>query len=323
MCEVYDKWPELARKAFFQPTEKIDFKDINEIIFSGMGGSGSIGDGFSSIFSKTNLNVSTIKGFHLPESINPKTLVIPISVSGNTIETHTVLKQAKKRGCKIIAFSSGGKIEKFCNNNKIEYRQIPIVHSPRASFVSFFYSILNTLEPMIPLKQNIILKSINDLEQLSKNIASHKLDKKNKSLELAKWINNIPIIYYPNGFKAAAIRFKNSLQENAKLHAMSEDIIEMSHNGIVSWEKTSSIQPILLEGKDDYIKTKKLQKIVKEYFKKNHIQYNVISSPTGSILTKLVYLIYLLDYSSIYKAIIEKIDPSPVKSIEFLKKKIN
>lgn len=104
---------------------------------------------------------------------------------------------------------------------------------------------------------------------------------------------------------------------------MSEDIIEMSHNGIVSWEKTSSIQPILLEGKDDYIKTKKLQKIVKEYFKKNHIQYNVISSPTGSILTKLVYLIYLLDYSSIYKAIIEKIDPSPVKSIEFLKKKIN
>ena len=33
----------------------------------------------------------------------------------------------------------------------------------------------------------------------------------NKSLELAKWIKEIPIIYHPNGLEAAAYRFKNSL----------------------------------------------------------------------------------------------------------------
>ena len=48
-------------------------------------------------------------------------------------------------------------------------------------------------------------------------------------------MKGIPVIYYPVGLQAAAIRFKNSLQENAKSHAISEDVIEACHNGIVSW----------------------------------------------------------------------------------------
>ena len=40
----------------------------------------------------------------------------------------------------------------------------------------------------------------------------------NSSLNLAEWLSNIPLIYYPGGLQSAAIRFKNSLQENSKLH---------------------------------------------------------------------------------------------------------
>lgn len=36
----------------------------------------------------------------------------------------------------------------------------------------------------------------------------------------------MPIIYYPWGLQAAAIRFKSCLQENAKLHTFAEDVIE-------------------------------------------------------------------------------------------------
>jgi glucose/mannose-6-phosphate isomerase len=42
----------------------------------------------------------------------------------------------------------------------------------------------------------------------------------------------------------------------------------------------------------------------------------------GNILSKLITLIYLLDYATIYKAVIDNIDPSPVNSIEFIKKNI-
>jgi len=35
-----------------------------------------------------------------------------------------------------------------------------------------------------------------------------------------------------------------------------------------------------------------------------------------------MHLIYLLDYASIYKAVICKIDPTPAKSIDFIKSRL-
>ena len=52
--------------------------------------------------------------------------------------------------------------------------------------------------------------------------------------------------------QTAAIRFKNSLQENAKMHVITEDVVESSHNGVVSWEQQSNVIPIMIEGVDDY-----------------------------------------------------------------------
>ena len=92
------------------------------------------------------------------------------------------------------------------------------------------------------------------------------------TINLAEWSVGIPLIYYPHGLEACAIRFKNSLQENTKMHALAEDVLEASHNGIVSWERKSKVQPIILRGKDDYIKTKERWQIFKEYFKKSGIE---------------------------------------------------
>lgn len=323
ICDIYNQWPKIAKDAHNLKIEQIDVKNINHLVFAGMGGSGTIGDMFASILSKTEITVSVVKGFHLPSTINNRTLVITTSVSGNTLETITTLKKANKRESKIIAFSSGGKIERYCKNNKIEYRKLKQNHSPRGSFMNYFYSILNTLQPILPVKKNEITQSIKKIELLSENISTNNLTKNNQAINLAEWITLIPITYYPHGLKAAAVRFKNSLQENSKSHAITENIVEMCHNGIVAWEQDRKIQPMLIEGKNDYNKTKLLQKTIKEYFVNNNIDFRTISSPSGSIVTKLVYLIYLLDFVSIYKSIINKTDPTPVKSIEYLKSKFS
>jgi len=156
----------------------------------------------------------------------------------------------------------------------------------------------------------------------SKKISSLNLNETNPSLSLASWMNEIPLIYYPWGLQSAAIRFKNSLQENAKSHAMIEDIIETCHNGIVSWERPSNMKPILLEGVDDHFKTKERWEILKEYFIKNNIDYREIFSIEGNVLSKLMNLIYILDYSTIYRAILTEIDPTPVNSIDFIKNQL-
>jgi len=43
---------------------------------------------------------------------------------------------------------------------------------------------------------------------------------------------------------------------------------------------------------------------------------------SGNILSKIIVLSYLFDYVSIYKAIMNETDPTPVKSINFVKSKL-
>jgi len=316
---VYDKWAHIAKDAYDSEIEPVDFKDIDNVVFSGMGGSGTIGDLFSSILSKTNVHTTVVKGYELPNTVDENTLVVITSVSGNTAETLTTLESATKKNSKTIAFSSGGKMESFCSKNNVVFRKIPEIHSPRASFPSYVYSILKTLNSIIPLKKQEIIDSLKQLELTSKEISSEGLSDKNPSVNLSHSITGIPVIYYPWGLQAAAIRFKNSLQENAKTHAIIEDVIESSHNGIVSWERRSEMVAIMIEGADDHIKTKERWAILRHYFEENNIGYKEIFSIDGGILSKIMCLIYLLDYSTIYYAIQHGIDPSPVKSIDFIK----
>jgi len=322
MYKVYDRWPQIARESYESNLDPIDFKDVDHIVFSGMGGSGALGDFFSSILSKTDIHVNVVKGYHLPKTVDSNTLVVTTSISGNTVETLTVLDSARKTNCKLIGFSSGGKMEEYCTKNKVAYRKILMYHSPRASFPAFLYSILKTLNSVILVKKEDILESFEEMENSKKLISSSNLSEKNPSLNLAEWINGIPLIYYPWGLQAAAIRFKASLQENAKTHAIAEDVIEACHNGIVSWERKSVVKPILIEGQDDYIKTKERWSILKEYFEKNNIDYREILSVKRSILSKLIHLVYQLDFIAIYRAVLSGVDPSPIKSIDFVKSRL-
>jgi len=188
MYETYDLWPEIARNAYESKFEKVDIKNIDHVVFVGNGGSGSIGDAIGAILSKEDMHVTIVKGYLLPKTVDSNTLVIATSVSGNTMEVLSVLKSLKNTSTKIISFSSGGLMEKYCNNNNIRFQKISKIHSPRASFTSFLYSILNILEPILPIQHNDINESISVLEKTKKNIFSGNLDKENKALELSKFI---------------------------------------------------------------------------------------------------------------------------------------
>jgi len=322
MYQTYDKWPEIAKDSFADDFEKFDVKGIDHIVFSGMGGSGSIGDVISAILSKEDIHVSNVKGYHLPKTVDSNSLVVATSISGNTKETLTVLEKAKKTDAKIVAFSSGGIMQKFCENNNIFFKKISMVHSQRSSFTKFLYSILKILQDILQMKENDVKESISLLDKTRNNIFSDNLKDDNTSLRLANWIKEIPLIYYPWGLQPAAIRFKNSLQENSKTHVITEDIIEACHNGIVAWERNSKVQPILIRGRDDYIKTIERWNILKEFFGENGIEYFEVNSNDGNILSKIVNLIYLLDYSSLYHAVLNKVDPSTIRSIDYIKKRL-
>ena len=323
MYEIYNEWPQIAKESSNENFQKIDFKSIDHIVFAGMGGSGSIGDVIGAILSKKDIHVTNVKGYLLPKTVDENTLVIATSVSGNSIEVLEILKNVKKMSTKVVGFSSGGKMENLCLKNNIYYQKIPMIHSPRASFPKFLFSILNILEEVIPINQNEINESILGFEETRKNISTDNLNENNKSLDLAKFVTDLPYIYYPAGLKSAAIRFKNSLQENTKTHALTEDVIESCHNGIVGWSMKSESNPIFIQGYNDHIKTIERWSILKQFFEDKKIQYKIVKSNEGGILSKIVNLIYLLDYTTIYSSVLRNIDPTPVEPIDYIKNKLD
>ena len=323
MYKIYDEWPKIARESFESEEESLNFENIDHIVFAGMGGSGALGDVFAAILSKINIHVTVVKGYILPKTVDSKTLVITTSVSGNTIETLTILESTMNLSCKTISFSSGGKMEDFCKKNKLKYKKISFFHSPRASFVSFLFSMLKILKNITKIKNQDIVECIECLENAQKKISTKNLIKNNPAVELAEWLTEVPVIYYPHGLESSAIRFKNSLQENAKMHVITENVVEACHNGIVAWEKKSKLKPIFIKGEKDYSKTIERWEILKEYFKSKSVDYYEINAEGNNIIAKIVYLIYFLDYVSLYKAILFKMDPTPVKAIDFIKDKIN
>jgi len=107
MYSIYDDWPKIAKIAYQNDLQSLNFGKMGHVVVMGMGGSGALGDFFAAILSKTNLHVTVVKGYLLPKTVDSKTLVIVTSVSGNTAESLTVLKTCKKNGYKTIAFFSG------------------------------------------------------------------------------------------------------------------------------------------------------------------------------------------------------------------------
>ena len=181
---------------------------------------------------------------------------------------------------------------------------------------------MKILKQILPIDESEITESLEKLEDYRKKISSLNLTHSNPSLQLAEWISGTPIIYFPDGLQAAAIRFKNSLQENAKDYVITEDVIEACHNSIVSWTTTNNMDPIFIQGVDDQVKTKERWSILEDFFNDKKIEYNKVITTSGAILSKLVCLIYQLDYASLYRAILKNIDPGHIEPIDYVKNRL-
>ena len=333
MHAVYDKWPCIAADAYNCEHDSnihnniSSAGDIDHIVFAGMGGSGAIGDLFAAILSKTPIHVTITKGYEMPKTVNKDTLVIATSVSGNTKETLSALDAASKTDAHIVGVSSGGVIERLCRSRGHTHVPIKMTHSPRASFAGVVFSMLRALVDVLPLRPSDVSEAIRRLQELGRTITSDNINRDcNVSQRLAEQMAPVPLIYHPFGLRAAAVRFKNDLQENAKTHAMVEDVLEACHNGIVAWENRSenlqAVGPVMITGSDDHPKTKERWQILAEYFESRGISVEEVKSGDGGILAKLMGLSYVTGYASIYRAVIMGIDPTPISAIDFVKKRL-
>lgn len=291
---------------------------FKNIVICGLGGSGIGATLVKKLLEPiAKIPIEVVKSYKLPAFATKESLVLISSYSGNTEETLSAMKEAMKRGCKIVAISSGGEIADICKAQNIDLITIPAGHPPRAclgySLTQLFY-VLNAF--------SIIDNSFeNELESTIKLLNSEKENIKTEAKDLAdKLIGKTPIIYSSDSFEAVSIRFRQQINENSKMLCWHHVIPEMNHNELVGWRIENDNQAVvILRNESDLPRIQERMELNKQIIAKCTKNIYEIWSKGNSDLEKSLYLIHVGDWVSLYLSYLREVDTTEVKVIDFLK----
>jgi glucose/mannose-6-phosphate isomerase len=270
---------------------------------------------------EASVPISVCKGYFIPKFVNENSLIIISSYSGNTEETLACLNQALKRKAKIVCITSGGKVAEIAKRKKLDLILVPGGMPPRSClgysltqlfFILHFHKIIsgkfktqlkNSIQLLFTEKENIISEAKSIAQKIS---------------------GRTPIIYSTTLWEGIAIRFRQQLNENAKILCGHHVIPEMNHNELVGWPSGSEkISVIIFRDNDEFEQNNRRIEINKEIISKYTPHITEIYSKGKSKIEKAIYFIHLGDWASVFLAEIKNVDAIEVNVINFLKTELS
>ncbi len=346
--------PQQCRQAWEKASKfalPTDFKDINKIVICGMGGSAIGGDLLRSLTSELNKPLVFVhRGYDLPAFVDSKTLVIASSYSGNTEETLSAFKQALNTNCKKLAVTTGGKLRNLAQEKRVPIFTIDYLSPPRAALGYSFIPLLALLcklgfledksaDPTLSLRarrSNLTARALPTLiegmaqllegllDQLAENIPTSL----NPAKQLArKLFGKLVVIYGAGILSPVAQRWKGQFNENSKAWAFYEPFSELNHNAVVGYEfpeeMKDKIYIVMLRCPSLHSRILARYQITSEILEKAGVEHEIIDSQGKNDLTRIMSLVFLGDWISYYLAMLNQTDPTPVKMIDYLKKRLS
>jgi glucose/mannose-6-phosphate isomerase len=145
-----------------------------------------------------------------------------------------------------------------------------------------------------------------------------------------KLYGKFPIIYGVGDHSdAIALRWKQQLNENSKVLAHYQLFPELNHNEIVGWELQERLKfnqnyhLIFLRDRQEILPEIRYRiEITKELLGSKNVGISEVWSQGESLLARLFSLNCWADFTSIYLAVLNNVDPTPVDIIHFFKDRL-
>jgi len=300
------------------------------LVVVGMGGSAIGGDLFARMFEEAlPVPVHVVRYYELPSFVGERTLVITCSYSGDTEEVLAAYDQAIARGARVIAITSGGKLEARSLGHHTALIKVPGGRPPRAA-IGYMLMPLVSLATRLGLVPPIDRERQEMLELLEQQAASFRRQVPvagNRAKQVARELHgHFPLVYATSPFlRPVAFRWQTELNENSKVLALSHELPELNHNEVVGWEQGLDlvVRPvfIFLATPHDHPRVQARVQITKELIG-DRAPVHVELAAGESLPAQIVTAMYLGDMASLYLAFLNGVDPYLIKPINYLKQRL-
>jgi len=300
---------------------------FRNVAVAGMGGSGIAGDLAVGVWrERLRQPVTVLRDYYLPGWVGEDTLVILSSYSGETEETLTVASQATERNALCVAITSGGKLGTFYRDMGVPVIELPPGLQPRAAILELLIPLVVVLGRMgviappdaeLDDARQVLVDSV---DALGPDVPTDQNLAKQVALGL---VDAVPVIWGAEATAAVAQRWKCQINENAEMPAYWAVLPEADHNEICAYGDPSAVgrmtQMVLLRDPHHHRQVQRRIELSRELIAPALGGVLELAADGNTPFGRMLDLVMLGDYVSLYMAIARGVDPGPVDMIARLK----
>jgi len=322
------------------------------VVVTGMGGSGVSGDVLAAVAGiGCPIPIVTHRGYGLPGWVGPADLVAAVSCSGSTEETLSATDEALRRGCRLLMVGGADSpLSERAEQAGAPYVVVPGGRQPRASLWALSVPLVvaaHALE-LLPAPPAVLEATAVRLEAVSEHCRPSSDSFVNPAKTLAvELAGTLPLVWGSSALAGvAAYRFCTQLAENAKYPGVFGVLPEANHNQVVTFDGPYAGSPaaadlfgdrvaqqeepgepgrlrlVLLRDPDEHPQAARRAKASRELAEGRGTGVGELTAEGASPLERMASLVALIDYATVYLALLLGIDPTPVTAITELKERI-
>ncbi|HXF82019.1 MAG TPA: bifunctional phosphoglucose/phosphomannose isomerase [bacterium] len=330
MLELIRRLPRMCEEAWALPLRgALSGGAPRQIVVCGMGGSGIGGDLLRAVLAdRLPVPVVPVKDYRSPAFVGPDTLVFACSYSGNTEETLAAYEGAAAAGARCVAVTSGGELARRALARGHATVLVPPGLPPRAALPYLFLPMLAVLgrAGLVGSFDDQVREAVAVVERRLRRLEPEGADPSARALA-ERLVGRIPVVYSATPFlEPAAQRWKDQFNENAKTFAVWNTFPELNHNETVGWGMDAALAGVLhviiLHDPQAAPRLAQRVAITRELAFRRAAGLDEITAEGDGALARLLSVIAVGDLVSWYLAVLRDVDPTPVRVIDELKRRL-
>lgn len=319
------------------------------VVVTGMGGSGIVGDVLAAVTGpECAVPVTVVRGYRLPGWVGSMDLVVAVSCSGETEETLTVADEALRRGARVVTVGRAGSslADRAVTGRAVHLAVDARGRMPRANLWGLVTPVLVLADGLglVTVPRGLLARVADRLDDdaAACGPARETFDNPAKKVAL-QLAGGLPVVWGSSELAAvAAQRFSCQLAENAKQPSVAGALPEVHHNQVVTFAgryggagaagdlfydpevdgapPRERLRLLLLRDTEELAAVARRSDATVPLAERYGVAVAEVAAGGEHPVERLASLVAPLDFASVYLALLEGTDPTPIDPIVALKR---